>query len=62
MLGIAFVATELLHDHNWEERCPRNNSLVLHREYEIGMIFPHLFFFPQKMRHERLQLILHYLC
>lgn len=38
MLGIAFVATELLHDHNWEERCPRNNSLVLQREYEIGMI------------------------
>lgn len=48
MLGIAFVATELLHDHNWEERCPRNNSLVLHREYEIGMIFPHLFFFLRK--------------
>lgn len=50
MLGIAFVATELLHDHNWEERCPRNNSLVLHREYEIGMISsPPPFFFSSEM-------------
>lgn len=32
MLGIAFVATELLRDHNWEERWPRNNPLVLPRE------------------------------
>lgn len=33
MLGIAFVATELLRDRNWEERCPRNNSPVLRREW-----------------------------